>query len=517
MNRRSRREFLGEVGRGMLVASLGSTVALECGVSPCLAEVPNERLKFGKLEPLVTFLQETPPEKLLPPLVSKLKAGSDIAALISAAALANARAFGGQDYTGYHTFMALMPAYRMASELAGPRKALPVLKVLYRNASRIHEQHADHHDRLEPVGATKPADANDQSATLRDAIRAIDWNGAEARFATAVRDKPSAAFNQLQLAIQDEVNVHRIVLAWRAWAMLELAGEQNAHTLLRQSVRFCLESEQQLRDKNQARSNVREVLPRLLEQYHLLSRPLGNRKADDHWVEELAHTIFSGTREQAADAAAAALAEGFDPETVGEAISIAANLLVLHDPGRRKEYSTPQKPPGCVHGDSVGVHASDAANAWRNIARVSNERNRTASLIVGAFHTAGQAGQVGKSEFPYNQLLDEIKSNDAKSLLNLADEAIRNKDQARATAVVRRYGDLQLPARPVFDLLLKYAVSEDGALHAEKYYRTVTEEFETTRPAFRWRQLVALARVTASEYGYPAPGIHEACELLGIS
>ena len=78
-------------------------------------------------------------------------------------------------------------------------------------------------------------------------------------------------------------------------------------------------------------------------------------------------------------------------------------------------------------------------------------------------------------------------------------------------------GELKLPSRPVFDLLLKYAVSEDGALHAEKYYRTVTEEFASTRPAFRWRQLVALARVTASEYGYPAPGLLQARELLGIS
>jgi hypothetical protein len=65
--------------------------------------------------------------------------------------------------------------------------------------------------------------------------------------------------------------------------------------------------------------------------------------------------------------------------------------------------------------------------------------------------------------------------------------------------------------------MLKYAVSEDGALHAEKYYRTVAEEFATTRPAFRWRQVVALARVTASEHGYPAPGFDEACALLKLS
>ena len=70
--------------------------------------------------------------------------------------------------------------------------------------------------------------------------------------------------------------------------------------------------------------------------------------------------------------------------------------------------------------------------------------------------------------------------------------------------------------RRAFDLLLKYSVSEDGALHAEKYYRTVTEEFAATRPAFRWRQLVALARVTASECGQPAPGYAEACKLLKL-
>ena len=234
-------------------------------------------------------------------------------------------------------------------------------------------------------------------------------------------------------------------------------------------------------------------------------------------VEELAQTIFSGTREQAAEAAAAALADGMDPEAVGEAISLAANLLVLHDPGGREQNSTPQKPPGCVHGDSIGVHASDAANAWRNIARVSNPRNTVASLIVGAYHTAGQFGQVTKDPYPYVALLDDIDTEDEQALLGQAEEAIRGKDQARACAVVHRYGELKLPTRPVFDLLLKYAVSEDGALHAEKYYRTVGEEFATTRPAFRWRQMVALARVTASEYGYPAPGFQEACELLGVS
>jgi hypothetical protein len=93
---------------------------------------------------------------------------------------------------------------------------------------------------------------------------------------------------------------------------------------------------------------------------------------------------------------------------------------------------------------------------------------------------------------------------------------IRQNMQSHASAVVHRYGALGLPEKAVFELLLRFAVSEDGALHAEKYYQTCRDEFYRTRPAFRWRHLTALARVTASEFGRPAPGQAEARELLGV-
>jgi hypothetical protein len=89
-----------------------------------------------------------------------------------------------------------------------------------------------------------------------------------------------------------------------------------------------------------------------------------------------------------------------------------------------------------------------------------------------------------------------------------------NQSAAVAAAEALRHGNL--PADQVFGALLPYAISEDGALHAEKYYRTAEEEYGTTRPALRWRQLAALARVTASEYGYPAPGYRRAQDLLKL-
>lgn len=517
MNSQPRREFLADVGRGMLVASLGSATAMDLGLStPLHAAESDKRVTFGKLEPLVSLVRETPPDKLQPMLIEKLKSGESLKTLVSAAALANVRAFAGQDYIGYHTFMALVPAYQMAAELPASQRALPVLKVLYRNSSRIQAEGAGTKDTLHPVVAAPAVDGKSNIRSIRDAMRAVDMDAAESRFARVASGPSGEAFNHLQYAVQDEVDVHRVVLSWRAFAMLDLTGQEHAHSLLRQSVRYCVNVESSMREKKRPHSPIRTLLPQLMDEHKLLAKAPGNRKPDDAWVEELADVIFSGSREQGAAAAAAAIGEGFDLESVGEAISLAANKLVLHDPGRLEKYSNDQKPPGCVHGDSVGVHASDAANAWRHISRVSNARNRISSLIVGAFHTAGQFNRVTKDPYPFASLLEETRETDGKRLLVLTEEAIKAYDQARACAVVQRYGNLKHPARPMFNLLIKYACSQDGVLHAEKYYRTASEEFVSARPAFRWGQLVALARVTASEFGYPAPGYQDACDRLGV-
>ena len=516
MARNTRREFLSDVGRGMLLAGLGTTLAGDLGLARIHADDATTALSFGTLEPLVSLMQDTPPEKLTGLLVDKLKAGEELQTLVAAGALANARTFGGQDYVGFHTFMALAPAYRMSQELPTPLQPLPVLKVLYRNANRIQEFGGRTSEVLHEIHADPiPADVS-PGEHLRQVARTGDIEAADRAFAALAKGPIGEAFNHLQFEVEDEVDVHRVVLAWRAWDTFDLAGPQWAHCLLRQSIRYCANTEKSMLERKYTPSPIRTVLPKLLDQYKLVGRTLGDKAGDDAWVLALAKTIFRGTREQSADAVAQALAEGFAPESIGESMSLAANMLVLHDPGRPEKWSNAEKPVGSCHGDSVGVHASDSANAWRNIARVSNQRNVVASLIVGAFHTAGQSDRSNKEPYPLAEQLADIKADDPSTLLREADAAIRAKDQMRAAALVHRYGQLGHDARPVFDLMLQFATSEDGALHAEKYYNTVSAEFGSTRAAFRWNQLVALARVSASEYGRKAAGYEEGKRLLKV-
>ncbi len=516
---RTRREFLAEVGRGMLVATVGYGVARELGLTTAMADETAENLSFGQLERLVCLMQETPVNGLFPTLLDQIHAGVDLRQLTAAAALANARTFGGEDYVGFHTMMALAPALHMSRELPAELQPLPVFKVLYRNTNRIQEHGGRKGEVLHVVkaGATKGNHLTGES--LRAAVRRKDVSEAEQTFAALARGTPEDAFNDLLYAVHDNTEVHRVVLPYRAWDLLGLIGKEQAHTLLRQSVRYCVRAESWPR--SDAKDEPRTLLPRMLEEHKLLGRLPGQRRAEDSWVDQMSQTIFKSNPQQAAEAAAAALAEGMSPADVGEAVTLAANQLVLRDMGRTAREEVTGKPIGSVHGDSIGVHASDSANAWRNMALATNPRNCFASLILGAYQvaldrTARGGDFLNWQPLPLPQHLDQIKATEADTMLRELEEAIRGNLQAKASALVQKYGDAGHAPRPMFDLLLRYAVSEDGALHAEKFYRTVSEEFASTRAAFRWRHVVALARVTASEFGRPAPGMAEARALLKV-
>src|SRR5262245_53615635 len=315
MTNRNRREFLAEVGQGMLVASVGAAVAADLGLAPAFAGEAPEKLSFGDRESLVALMQQTPADKLLPILVEKLKAGTRLRTLVAAGALANARTFGGQDYDGYHAFMALMPALHMAGEQDCDRQALPVLKVLYRNTSRMQAVGGRTREVLHPVAPGELPRDRPGGEVLREATRKHDFKAAEGTFAALAQGSAEDAFNDLLYSVQDEMNVHRVVLVWRAWATLNVVGKEQAHTLLRQSVRFCCNE-----GNRGGQPEIYTLLPKPLDQYKLLGREVGKRKADDAWVARLAEIIYSGGRTRAADAVAAALAEGMLPEAIGEAI-----------------------------------------------------------------------------------------------------------------------------------------------------------------------------------------------------
>ena len=505
----TRRGFLRQVGAGMLVAGIGPSLTRDLGLTPVYGADEDERITFGALEPLVTLMEETPIAKLQAAVIKKFKDGeASLRELVAAAALANARTFGGEDYDGFHAMFALKPSLQIAGDLPEDRRLLPILKVIYRNSARIQEFGGRRKEVLHPVRPGTLPEGRPSGEVLRDAIRANDLKAAEATFAAI--SQSGEAFNPLQMALHDSTEVHRVNIVYRAWSLLDIVGVENAHTMLRQSLHYFI-SQDHGKYKDFF-TGARILLPKLIDQYHLYDRPLGQRPLDDEGVERMSRAVFDSTAEAAAEAVAAALAEGIAPDAIHEAITVASNQLVLRDEDAR------------AHGATVGVHSCDTVNALRNIGRASEPRNVIAGVIAAAYYTASDGDHsrgnrrrfLGWEPYPRASARAGITSSDPQGLLRDLDDAIRQKDQARATALVHRYGELKASSTPVFSLLRTYVISENGSKHAEKYFGTVTEEFGRARDGFRWRQLVGMARYAASMYGEPAPGQAEAKQLLGL-
>ena len=507
MKTTSRREFLSGVGLTLGGSAVGFALAQRLGFAEALSWRRAERLRFGALDPLVDLMQETPADELMSILVKKLRSGTQLSDLVGAGALANARAYGGTNYNGYHALMAMMPSFEMSAKMPAPYTALPVLKVLHRNARFFQATGRAHEDALEPLASNgdSPADAN-----LAQSVRARDVPKAEQSLAALEARSPARAYEELQSVVRDEMNVHRVVLSWRAYDLLKLTGQEQALTMLRQSVRFCIDEDSKRANRDQKTTEIMALLPELMEKHGLEKREKGTRRAEDAEIEAWSDTFYSTDRAAAASAAAAALAQGYDPEDVGAALSLAATRLLLHDPGRAQAEEG--KPVGTVHGASVGLHASDAANAWRHIARIGSAPNAFGSLIAGAYHTAGQSTRMGAQ--PNDHDGEACTKDDPAALRAEIEGRIRNKDQKGACVAARRYCELGHPPADLFALLLQFAVSEDGALHAEKYFRTAEEEHAAARPKHKANFLVALTRVSASEFGFPAPGCEEVRKLL---
>src|SRR5205814_9841792 len=139
---------------------------------------------------------------------------------------------------------------------------------------RIQEHGGRGKEVLQPGSpdATAPGTAEQ----LHARVRAKDVAGSEQMFAAMVRQDADAAFNALLEVVQDATEVHRTVLPYRAWDLLDVVGREHAETMLRQSLRYCLRAEGGRRADWEEHGRV---LTKLLDEHKLLGRDPGTRSA----------------------------------------------------------------------------------------------------------------------------------------------------------------------------------------------------------------------------------------------
>ena len=224
----------------MLIASVGPTMAANLGVSPAFAGEVSDALDFGDREPLV-------------PLYAG-DAGRQTAADARRQAESGART--SRDWSPLPhwptpapsadiTTTAITPSWPSAGLSHGSGNADGSKSAAgTQSAAPQHTLHASRrrtrHESLHQVEPAKLPKAN-STPKVAASDPPCDAANAEKILAAIGQGSLEDAYNQLQLCIQDDIDVHRVVLSWRSWATLDLTGRDAAITLLRQSVQFCVD------------------------------------------------------------------------------------------------------------------------------------------------------------------------------------------------------------------------------------------------------------------------------------
>ena len=526
MAQRTRRELFSDVGRGMIAAAVGTSLGLRPRASLFRPSMTEATLPSATSNRSSRSCRRRPPAKLLPMVVDKLKNGTEL------------RTFVGRRGAGQRPHLRRRGLRRLphpdgprpglphgAASCPSERRPLPVLKVLYRNTNRIQEAR-----RPQPRGAApgrsrarcRPGTPGGEA--LRDAVRSKDMDAAERDLR---RHRRPAARRGVQRACSSP---SRTTPRSTASSCPTAPGTCSTSSARSRPTR-CSASRSATASRASAREpgtprdrRARALLPQAARPVPpARDEPPARARPDDAWVEQMSQTIFESTPRAGRRGRGRGAGRGDRARRHrrGDLAGREPARAPRRRPARAMGLSRASR-SGSVHGDSIGVHACDSANAWRNMARVGNPRNAVACLILGGLPGRPRPRQPRRrlpqlGPVPARRASKPVK---APSPPGPADGDSRPRSATRTrrrACAARRTATAQLGTTRTgrsSTCCCNYAVSEDGALHAEKYYRTVTEEFASTRPAFRWRQLVALARVTASEYGRPAPGVKEACELV---
>ncbi|MDR3532987.1 MAG: hypothetical protein P4L90_20820 [Rhodopila sp.] len=482
--------------------------------------MPN-RVQFSEaIEPLVQFIEETPPPEILDRTLDKLRAGVPTQTMLTASALAVARSSDlppGHHGGPLHPLAGLYAVSQLVGRLEGEQRFVPVLQHVALSNKHIH------HPAMGPYSLLEfdPVDAGGVEATKAAFLAAVnrgETNRADHLFLWLWQNVPPIEAFDLLLSVaipKNALDDHYFIFPAFTWRALETFGREYLPVLMRPAVRYVTRF-----------PTVRAVpeIDALLEKHELLTRVTRQQSGEDETavIGRVGEAI--GRCDDYTDIPvllAEALADGLSLEGAGEALSIGAAGLFLRS----------------LTGNPMDVHLHTSANLRRYLIRLDGLSLRNKLLILLFWHTgpevkstqyrmepAPQPDPAAVAALPYqtqDALLEAITESiyqqpptdwstvtnlgkmravpEVKGTVNLAQQYVQ--DGYDPQALMRRLGEI---------------VCHDSftEMHAFKHHQAIVEEFHATREPWRWMHLVSGAQAAAISFGKNMEIYEEALELL---
>jgi hypothetical protein len=480
------------------------------------------------IEPLVQFIEETPPGEILDRTLEKLRDGVPIPTMLTASALAVTRSTEmppGHHGGPLHPLAGLYAVSDLIERLEGEEKFVPVLQHVALTNKHIH------HPAMGPYQLPEFAPLNaggveGSKAAFLMAVQRGEWNQSDHLFQYLWQNAPATELIDLLMSVAIPKNFnddHYFMFPGAVWRSFEtgVLDKEYLPIVMRPVVRFVTRSP--VAPPNPIPTPF-PAIEALIEEHQLLNRILRQRSGEDETqaIGELGEAI--GRVDVFADIPvmmAKALADGLSLEGGGEALSIGAAALFMRSLG----------------GNPMDVHLHTSVNLRRWLLRLEGLSIRNKVLLLLTWHTGPEirstAGRMQPAPQPDMAAVAALPALPQEALLDAISHSIYNQPPTDWSQVTNLGMMTAVPeVRHTVNLATQYMksgydpealiarlaeiVCHDNftEMHAFKHHQSIVEEFRTTHEPWRWMHLVCGAQAAAISFGKNMAVYEEYLELL---
>jgi hypothetical protein len=473
------------------------------------------------VEPLVQFVEETPPDRIIAETHAKLSAGTPVRDMLLASALAVVRSSDlppGHHGGPLHPIAGLHAVRNIATRLPGDYAMMPVIQNVTVANKHIHSPAMGPYILAE----AQPVSENDSVEATLEAFRAAVgrgvYNACDHYFLYLVDKLSPMQALELLLEVGVPKNLlddHYFLFPVFTWRALEYFGWEWARYIGRAPVRYVT--------RPTMPTSLGEI-DALIRRHELLERDLRTQTGDDETSDITALADEVGRCNKLADVPemlAGALARGLSLEGVGEALSVGGSTLFLRS----------------QTGNPMDVHINTGANTRRYLLRQPELSRRIKLQALLVWHTGPEVMMAQRMLAPEVQpepgrvaalsprsqdaLIDEIESligqlpaGERLPKGNLS--TWRSTDEVKhVAALAQQYANAGYEPGALITMLGKIACRDNfSEMHAFKHHQATYEEFHATRPSLRWCHLVAAVQAAAISHGRIQDVYEHAAEVM---
>ncbi|HVC54827.1 MAG TPA: hypothetical protein VND95_02675 [Stellaceae bacterium] len=488
-----------------------------------------QRVQYSAdIEPLVQFIEDTPPGEILDRTLEKLRAGVPTQTMLTASALAVTRSTEmppGHHGGPLHPLAGLYAVTKLIERLEGEERFVPVLQHVALTNKHIH------HPAMGPYQLPEfaPLDAGGVEGTKRAFLMAVDrgeWNQSDHLFQWLWQNAPHIECFDLLLTAAIPKNFHDDHYFMFPSTLLRafetgVLDKQYLPQIMRPAVRYVTRNPVA---PNNPMPSPLPAIEKLIEDNDLLKRVMRQRSGDDETaaIGELGEAI--GRVDVFADIPVLivnALVNGLSLEGAGEALSIGAASLFLRSLG----------------GNPMDVHLHTSVNIRRYLIRLDGISPRNKLMLLLTWHVGPEirstAGRMQPAPQPDMAAVAALPARSQAELLDAIQHSIYNQPPTdwsqvsnlglmRAVPEVRETVNLATQYMKngydpqAFIARLAEIVCHDNftEMHAFKHHQSIVEEYHATREPWRWMHLVAGAQAAAISFGKNMAVYEEYLDLL---